>query len=125
LWARASADDRVDFAARLEAHLQTLKTWTDSCRYNFEPLYLAVRGEHARVLGETAQAGEFFEQAIASARAGNFTHVEAIACELAMKLWSPVDPARASAMQVRALAAYESWGAVRKVRALRAAALRS
>ena len=86
---------------------------------NFAPLHLTAAAERARVLDD-AGAGELYERAIAAARASRFLNIEAVATELAMRYWDSRDPARAAALRQRAIAAYESWGAMRKASVVRA-----
>lgn len=119
LWAHSTADERADFAKRLHANESRLRTWAESCPANFASLHRTVMGEMARIRGDAQAAQECFEQAIADARESGFTHIEAIASELAMKASAATDPARAALMHTRALAAYQSWGATRKVLELR------
>ena len=113
LWNDVPETQRAEFATRLDAHLRQLKIWAESCPYNFESLYLTILAEHARVRGDGAQAGEFLDRAIVRAHSGNFPHIEALACGLALKTCAPADFGRTAALRVRALTAYESWGALR------------
>jgi hypothetical protein len=122
LWTDAPEAQRAEFATKLDAHLRQLGIWAESCPYNFECLYLTVQAEHARVLGERARAAELFERATTSASAGNFAHIEALACELALKTCTAEETACADAWRARALAAYEAWGAVRLTARIKATA---
>src|SRR5688572_13803327 len=118
LWSRASDNERVELAARLEAQTRALETWAASCPQNFASLQLTVAAEGARVRGDTDAAGELFERALDAARDNRFLQVEAIASELAMHHWQGRDAARAMALRERAVTAYSAWGATRKARAL-------
>ena len=119
LWSRAAAEQRADFATRLEAHEHKLKTWAASCPQSFESLYLTVRAESARVQADARAAGELFDRAIAAAHANDFVHIEALASELALNACAPADSQRATTLRERAASAYGTWGAVRKARAMR------
>ena len=117
-WNDAPASERAALAAAFEVRLPALESWARHCPENYLPLYLTASAEHARVRGDTA-AGELYERAIVTAQSSRFPHVEAIACELAMRHWRGRDAARAAALRERAMAAYLTWGALRKVHDLR------
>lgn len=119
LWDEVPAETRAEFESRLEARLRALETWSASCPQNYEALRLTVAAERARVRLETGRAGELFDQAISAACASGFPHVEAVACELAMKHWRTTEPARADSLRLRAIAAYETWGSPRLAKVLR------
>jgi predicted ATPase len=114
----AAATERAALDAAFQSRLPALKTWAGQCPENYLPLYLTASAEHARVRGDAA-AGELYERAIAAAQSSRFPHVEAIACELAMRYWRGSDAPRAAALRERAMAAYLAWGALRKVHDLR------
>lgn len=119
LWNETPAAERAGLDARFEAQLRALDTWATQCPENFAPLHLTAAAERARVLDDAA-AGELYERAIAAARTSRFLNIEALATGLAMKYWEARDPARAAALRQRAIAAYESWGAMRKASVIRA-----
>lgn len=116
LWNDAPAAERAQLETCIEARTRSLETWAANCAANYAPLHLTVSAELARIRG-TVDAGHY-EKAVAAARASGFPHVEAIACELAMRHFAASDPPRAAALRERAIAAYRAWGAVRKAEAL-------
>jgi predicted ATPase len=119
LWETASESERAEFTATLDAHEKSLANWAASAPHNFEAMLCIVRGERARMRGDVSAALEFFESAIAHAHESRFTHIEALAGELAAKFLEQRDPARAATLRERAAAAYAVWGATGKARALR------
>jgi hypothetical protein len=121
LWHQVPAIERAPIEARFETQARNIDTWAKNCPQNFSAMHLTVAAERARVLGDHAGASELYDRAIAAAHENRFLNVEAIACELAMKLCSATDPARAAAWRERAITAYEAWGAMRKANELRAA----
>lgn len=121
---QSSGTERAELEARLATRMRALETWATNCPQNFAPLQLTVAAEHARVRGEPA-AGELYDQAIAAACTSGFPHIEAIACELAMRHWLGSEPARADSLRVRAIAAYQTWGSPRKANALRSLSAKS
>jgi predicted ATPase len=115
LWRQSDAGERASLEGRLQAHLETLATWSRHCPQNFDALRLTIAAELAGLRGEASAA---HEQAIDSARTHGLRHVEAIASELAMRHALVHAPARVGALRARAVAAYEAWGAKRKAAAL-------
>ena len=118
LWNDATAAERTEFEARVDAQLLALEKWAGHCPENFAPLHLTVAAERARLRGDAA-AGDLYERAMAAARSSRYPHVEGIAAELAMRHFAASDVQRATALRARAIAAYEAWGAARKAQALR------
>jgi predicted ATPase len=116
LWNESPAAGRAQFEACLEARARSLETWATHCAENYAPLHLTVAAELARIRG-AADLGHY-ERAIAAAQASDFPHIEAIACELAMRHLAAGDPAGAAQMRARAIAAYRAWGAVRMAESL-------
>jgi hypothetical protein len=117
VWNEVAGEERATAEARLEARLQSLDSWAKNCPENYQSLALTLAAERARLRGE-AQAAELYQHAIDAARASGFSHVEAIAAELALK-HSQHDAAWADVLRERAIKAYEAWGAARKANALR------
>ncbi|WP_437850545.1 AAA family ATPase [Sorangium sp. So ce363] len=93
-----------------------LGEWAASGPDNFLHKHALVRAEIARLRGQDLEAIGLYEQAISSAREGGFVQHEAIACELAARLYrdrglsTPAD-----AYLQKARAAYFRWGAHAKV----------
>ncbi|WP_438031961.1 AAA family ATPase [Sorangium sp. So ce204] len=96
-----------------------LGAWAASGPDNFLHKHALVRAEIARLRGQDVEAMGLYEQAISSAREGGFVQHEAIACELAARLYrdhglsTPAD-----AYLLKARAAYFRWGAHAKVEQL-------
>ena len=86
---------------------------------NFTGKYKLIKAEIARIHEEDGAAIPGYEEAIKSARQNDFTHDEAIACELAGNFYRRrgVEIA-AGAYLRRAAAAYGIWGATGKVEQL-------
>ena len=118
VWAEVHGEERATAETRLEARLQSLETWAKHCPENYQSLALTLAAERARLRGD-AQAGTLYQRAIDAARSSGFTHVEAIATELAMKHARHHDAALVEILRERAIKAYEAWGAGRKANALR------
>jgi predicted ATPase/signal transduction histidine kinase len=81
-----------------------------------------VDAELARLEGRDLAALRGYDEAIAAARAGGFTHVEALAGEAAARLHLQIGSVAGAATHLRAARdAYRRWGAPAKVEALEAA----
>ena len=112
----ASPAEREGYATCIETRLRSLETWATHCAENYSPLHLTLSAELARIRG-TATVSDY-ERAIAAAQASDFPHVEAIACELAMRHVADSDAALAATLRERAIAAYRAWGAARRAGSL-------
>ncbi|RJP76512.1 MAG: GAF domain-containing protein [Desulfobacteraceae bacterium] len=112
--------------------LQKLKTWrllkrnekaiagmARACPDNFEHKLFLIKAETARVQGKNAAAAAFFQKAIQSARQNGFIHMEAIANELAAKLFLAQGFEKVGkTFLAEAADAYRRWGADAKIKML-------
>ena len=113
---------RAGLEAVLAAHHAELKAWAADCPPNFTSMELLVAAEAARIRGATLEALELYDRAIAAAADHGFTHIEALAAELAARFWHKRGKPDIGAIYLdRALHAYEIWGAFGKAADLRAA----
>jgi predicted ATPase/GAF domain-containing protein/tRNA A-37 threonylcarbamoyl transferase component Bud32 len=86
---------------------------------SFEHKRVLMEAEEARVTEDVKSAVALYEQAILLAREDRFTHIEALAMELAGKLYRDLKGTRAAQSHMtRAYRAYLHWGAVAKAAAL-------
>ncbi|PRP90391.1 protein kinase domain-containing protein [Enhygromyxa salina] len=115
-------EDRRRLALTTIEHNQDqLAQWAKSAPQNFEHKHLLVAAELARLDGELLAALDLYERAIASALTHRFTHVHALASELAARMWLARGSHRlARPFMAAALAGYRSWGARKKLRLLEA-----
>jgi predicted ATPase/signal transduction histidine kinase len=113
-------DERKRMAiATIEHNQQQLGQWARSCPENFEHKRLLVAAELARCDGEPLVALDLYERAIAAASEHGFVHVQALASELAARMWLGRGNHRlALPYLTTAVGAYRSWGARRKLRLL-------
>ncbi|UQA54737.1 AAA family ATPase [Polyangium aurulentum] len=117
LLARGPLGDRD--RARIDANLEKLARWAEHCPENFEHALLLVQAEAARVAGNHLDADDLYDQAIAKARDGGFTHHEALANELAGRALLARGRHHLAPIYLRAAyAAYARWGAVAKAERL-------
>lgn len=100
-------------------HHEKVSAWAKSCPENFRARSLIVGAEIARIEGREFDAQRLFEEAVQSARISDFPHDEAIANELAARLYGARGLETASVAYLRnAHQAYAKWGAYGKVRQL-------
>lgn len=118
-WENGSADHRAKILRTLAANHAQFQAWTEFCQENFVCRRDLLGAEWARLEGRFDEASTLYESAIAAAKNNGFTHVEALASELAGRFY------RQRRLFIPALAylraardAYVRWGATGKVRAL-------
>lgn len=108
--------------AQLEAlvvHFRQLELWAKNCPENFGNRAALVSAEIARIEGRLLDAELLYEQAIDTAHAHGFVHIEALANELAGRFFLGRGLGRTGLAQMReARACYVQWGADGKVRQL-------
>ncbi|WP_437590513.1 protein kinase domain-containing protein [Sorangium sp. So ce1000] len=112
----AERAQHLEELARLEAKLGH---WAALCPSNYGHKSTLVAGEVARLSGRTRDAMMLYEKAIEAARASRFVRDEAMANEIAAKLYEAEGLHRsARAFMTDAYHAYLVWGATSKVEGL-------
>lgn len=105
--------------ASIGVELEKLKGWSDHAPQNYLHKYTLVLAEKARVLGQTVEAMELYDLAIAQSQTAGFVQEEAIAYERAGDFYLALGRQRIGELYLtEAYYAYIRWGAVAKVRAL-------
>ncbi|WP_414515009.1 AAA family ATPase [Nostoc sp. PCC 9305] len=98
-----------------------LQQWADHAPMNYQHKVDLVEAEKCRVLGQKAEAIEFYDKAITLAKANEYTQEEALANELAAKFYLDWGKERiAEEYTIAAYYAYARWGAKAKVADLEA-----
>ncbi|MEH2229271.1 MAG: ATP-binding sensor histidine kinase [Nostoc sp.] len=98
-----------------------LQQWADHAPMNYQHKVDLVAAEKCRVLGQKAEAIEFYDKAITLAKANEYTQEEALANELAAKFYLDWGKERiAGEYTIAAYYAYARWGAKAKVADLEA-----
>lgn len=104
---------------RLEAHLTKLAQFGENSPVTFGSRAALGAAELARIEGRELDAMTLYEQAIRSARAAGFAHIEALSFELAARFYAARGfETIATSHRREARAAYLRWGAHGKVRQL-------
>jgi len=117
---RLSGSMTQDLRVQLQPHLNRIVTWASENSKTFSDKETLLRAELCRLEGgNTAQAFELFEKAIALSREGQFPHINGLACELAARLAYARNMAFAGDAYIKgAIAAWDRWGAGAKVHQL-------
>jgi len=116
---KAPAEERSQHLAALADHSRQIAVWAENCPENFEDRAALVGAEIARIEGRELDAERLYEQAIRSARANGFIHIEALAYELAARFYAARGFKQIADLYLRnARYGYLRWGAVGKVRQL-------
>ncbi|MEH2109002.1 trifunctional serine/threonine-protein kinase/ATP-binding protein/sensor histidine kinase [Nostoc sp.] len=98
-----------------------LQQWAYHAPMNYQHKVDLVEAEKCRVLGQKAEAIEFYDKAITLAKANEYTQEEALANELAAKFYLDWGKERiAGEYMIAAYYAYARWGAKAKVADLEA-----
>lgn len=114
--ARGSVQEGLE---EIEGHQRALEHLAAHCGENFESKKLLVLGERERLAGRLLGAAARYEEAIAAAARGELLHEEALANELAGRIYRDLGLSTSARRALRAAASlYASWGAATKVHAL-------
>jgi PAS domain S-box-containing protein len=115
----AAPDERRRHVEAVKTHHRQIEIWAENCPENFESRATLVGAELARIDGREMDAMRLYEQAIRSARANEFIHVEALGNELASRFYAARGFEKIAYGYLRdARHGYLRWGASGKVRQL-------
>ncbi|MCL1473877.1 trifunctional serine/threonine-protein kinase/ATP-binding protein/sensor histidine kinase [Argonema antarcticum] len=117
----ASKKEQRQALKQVGLHQKKMKKWAFHAPYNFEHKYLLVEAEKARVLGKDVKATDYYEKAIAKAKAQGYIQEEALANELAAEFNFCLGREKiAQTYLTEAYYGYIRWGAESKVKDLSA-----
>jgi PAS domain S-box-containing protein len=118
-WDSAETQDRRQHLEALTQHHEQLQIWAKNGPENFEGRAALIGAEIARIEDNELAAQHLYEQAIRSARANSFIHIEALANELAARFYLARGFEKIGQTYLRdARHCYVLWGAAAKVRQL-------
>ena len=101
---------------RLKKEYNHVKSWAKHCPVNFEHLQYIIEAELARLAHKPYKAADLYDRAIQTARQNGFMRDEALANELAAKMFIEQRKEKQSAFYMaEALKIYRLWGADAKV----------
>lgn len=105
---------------KVKSTLKKFKKWSGEALMNFMGKYKLIEAEKERVLGKITVAQKLYNQAINYSKENGFIHEEALANELAAKLWIELDNKRIASIYINsAYQLYKNWGAKAKTKALK------
>ncbi len=119
IYPQASPDEQQRIQQRVTINQEKLKIWADSAPENHLHRFYLVAAERDRILNNKAQALEFYDLAISTAKANNYPQEEALANELAAKFY--LEWGKNLIVQeylLHAYYGYAHWGATAKVQEL-------
>jgi PAS domain S-box-containing protein len=118
-WDSTLGQERQRHGDALATHHRQLKVWAENCPENFDSRAALAGAEIARIEGHNFDAMRLYEQAIRSARANGFLHIEALANELAARFYAALEfDVIAATYLHNARYCYLRWRADGKVRQL-------
>lgn len=121
VYSTASASAQEDLLKTVAANQALMNLWASHAPMNYLHKWYLVEAERDRVLGETHQAMDAYDRAIALAHEHGYLHEEAIAHERAALFYLAQDkPIIARAYLQEAHYGYQRWGALAKVAVLEA-----
>ncbi|QMS90511.1 AAA family ATPase [Nostoc edaphicum CCNP1411] len=116
LYPKATPENQQHYWDVMQQHRQLLETWTQTCPENFLHQLLLLGAEMARVSGNYADAIACYDRAITAAKENHFTHIQALANELAAKFYLEWRKERiAQEYMIQAYYGYVRWGAKAKI----------
>jgi predicted ATPase/signal transduction histidine kinase/tRNA A-37 threonylcarbamoyl transferase component Bud32 len=116
---QVSLQEQEQYLQQVQENQQKMQQWAANAPANFQHKYELVEAEKARVLGQTVEAMDLYDRAIASARDQEYIQEEAIANERAAEFYFELGRSKIARIYlIDAYAAYLRWGAMAKVQEL-------
>ncbi|MDF5716166.1 MAG: AAA family ATPase [Rhizonema sp. NSF051] len=112
----ATETQQSQYLEKVVANQEKCKKWSNHSPTNHLHKFYLVEAERHRVLGNKAEAIEYYERAICGAKENSFIHEEALANELAAKFYLEWGKEKiAQSYMTEAYYAYSCWGTKAKV----------
>lgn len=116
---QVSSLEQQEYFTLVEANQQQMQKWAFHALSNFQHKYDLVEAEKARVKGQIVEAMEYYDRAIAGAKAQGYIQEEALASELAAEFYFSIGRDKfAQIYLTQAYYGYIRWGAKAKVKDL-------
>ena len=104
---------------QIAANQKSLEIWANHAPMNHLHKFQLVEAETYRILGDNYKAGDWYDRAIAGAKANGYTNEESLANELAAKFYLSWGKAKVAAGYMQeAYYCYAHWGAKAKIEQL-------
>ena len=111
-----SSETQLLYWSQINVHQTQIQTWAKQCPDNFQSRYDLLQAEIARVKGQSWDAINLYDQAIAHAQVNQFVQIEAIACERAFEFYMEIGKCKIAKIYLQdAYYSYDRWGAIVKV----------
>ncbi|MDD1437702.1 ATP-binding protein [Dolichospermum sp. ST_sed10] len=111
-----SVSEQKQYLEKVLSNQEKMKNWAVHAPMNFQHKYDLIAAETARVLGNSWQAMELYDKAIAGAKEHKYLHEEALANELAAKFYLSFDKEKiAKTYLIDAYYCYANLGAKAKI----------
>ena len=118
-YSNVDSTEQKEYMSVVAQNQEKMKYWADRAPMNFQHKYELVEAEKARVLGQTLEAMEYYDRAIAGAKENKYIQHEAIANELAGEFYLALGRQKVAHTYLNdAYYAYARWGAKAKVKDL-------
>lgn len=119
LYKDAESKDQIDYINQVDINQTKMQGWAESAPTNYQHKYDLVEAEKARVKGQIVEAMEYYDRAIAGAKAQGYIQEEAIASELAAEFYFSIGRDKFARIYLtQAYYGYIRWGAKAKVKDL-------
>jgi len=116
LLAQVNSSSPEQNLSQVEENQQKLQHWAENAPANYQHKYALVEAEKARTLGDAFRAMEYYDRAIAGAKANGYVQEEALANELAAEFYLACGREKIAKMYMtEAYYGYIRWGAIAKV----------
>ena len=116
LYADAPPSEQPEIFHRVTDSQAKMQRWAQSAPMNYQHKFELVEAERCRVRGQRAEAIDYYERAIAGAKANGYLNEEALAYELAAKFYLEWGKEKVAQVYLTdAYYAYARWGAKAKV----------
>ena len=119
LYADAPPSEQAALLHRIAASQAKMHRWAQAAPMNYQHKFELVEAERYRVCGQRAEAIDYYERAIAGAKANGYINEEALAYELAAKFYLEWGKEKVAQVYLTdAYYAYARWGAKAKAEQL-------
>ncbi|MDM8559837.1 AAA family ATPase [Candidatus Parabeggiatoa sp. HSG14] len=119
VYENSSEEQKKELLNKVKELQKNMKFWADNAPVNFQNKLELINAELARVLGQVAEAREYYDTAIQLATESGFLQEEALANELAARFYLNRSQTHVARHYLRdAIYAYTRWGATAKVQQL-------
>ncbi len=119
LYPQANPKEQANYLKIIAKQQKQLKKWAEANPQSFRQRYLLVEAEVAKLIGQEQTARTLYDEAISTARTNEYLQDEALANELAARLYFKLGKEKVALVYLaEARYAYQKWGAKAKATAL-------